>query len=391
MKEFSRAEELRGSLSHSETMDKLMRSVLENDQQLIDEGHVLADGISHGLHSFTPEMLFEQLVKDYRQAKELYGQRLIRQLSGYEPGYVERNIRIPEFRRELKGRLQQSVKSFEDHGLIDKEGKITDEGLTIASLSMTVEELSKLKSKGALGERASKIKGLVGEKADYDAYRSHHRYRDLALKATVKKAIRRGHGRIAKEDLTVHERLDRQRATVIYAIDASGSMKGEKLASAKRAGIALGYKATQKGDRVGVVIFGREVTGEQRPTAELLPLIKVIVAARAARETDIAATIRHAQGLFDNSSGLKHLVLLTDGLQTVGEDPVAAVLEAASSAAACGVTISVIGLRLDEEGELLSRRLVDVGKGTLYLVKSYDDLDLLLIEDYYHATGRSGF
>lgn len=388
VKEFSEAEELQGSLAHSESLDKLMRSVLENDRELIDDGKVLSEGINHGLQSFTPDLLFEQLTTNYKQAEKLYGERFIRELSGYDPSYVERNVRIPEFKRELKERLQRSVKSLQDEGLLDEQGLMTDEGLLVACIAMTAEELERMNRKGVLGERTNKANALEGERSDYDNYHSHHRYRDVALKASIKRTLRRGAAELRKEDLVVHKKESKERATIIYAIDASGSMKGEKLAAAKRAGIALAYKATSKNDAVGCVIFGKEVVKSLPPTKAFLPLVKMMTSARAARETDIAATIGQATTLFGRSNGVRHLVILTDGLQTVGKDPVAHVLEAASKAAGERITISVVGLGLDEEGESLSKKIVDIGKGSLYLVRDYEDIDLLLIEDYYRSTQR---
>ncbi|MBN1275639.1 VWA domain-containing protein [Candidatus Woesearchaeota archaeon] len=384
VKELSKGEELHGKLAHSKEYDKLMRSVLENDKDTVDQGLLLADSINHGLRSFTPDSLFEQLVKDYRQAERLYGERLIRVLSGYEPGYVERNVRVPEFRRELKDRLEQGVSNLESRGLIDKEGSLTELGLTLASVTMVADELERMNRKGVLGERASTARSSAGEKAGYKPFRGE-RYADVALKATIKKALRRGHRSLSKDDLVAYEREDKQRASIIYAIDASGSMKGDKLAAAKRAGIALSFKATRKRDKVGIIVFGREVQREQAPCTDFLALVRTVVEARASTRTDIAATIDRAVQLFGNAREVKHLVLLTDGVQTVGEDPESRVLEAASRAAQSRVTISVVGLSLDGRGESLSRRVVEVGRGTLYLVKDYAGLDALLIEDYYAA------
>lgn len=379
-------EEIQGSLAHSEQLDKLMRSVLENDKDIIPEGTMLSEGISHGLQSFTPDLLFEQFVQNYRQAKNLYGERLIRELSGYDPSYVERNIRIPEFKRELKSKMQQSIKNLQDKGFLNKQGVVTDTGLTVASLAMVSEELDKLNKKGALGERANKASSFEGEKADVSSYKSHHRFKDIALKASIKKSLRRGHTELSKDDLVVHTYESKERATLLYAIDASGSMKGEKLVAAKKAGVALAFKALQKKDKVACLVFGKEIVAEQYPTDDFFSLVKTMLKAQAAKETDIAATIRHATTILENVKGLKHIMLLTDGLQTVGTT--GDVLKVVGEAAAIGITISIVGLSLDNEGETLSKQIVELGKGTLYRVKNYDNLDVMLLEDYYKTTRR---
>ena len=384
VKQFSPGEELDGKLAHSEDADRLMRSVLENDKETIEEGMALSESINQGLQSFSPDLMFEQLTKNYRHAKQLYGERLIRAVSGYDPGYIEKNIRVPEFKRALEDKLQQGIKTLQEKKLIGKDGVMTDLGLTLASISITMEELEKINRKGMLGERTNKARSPTGEKSSYKNYNSE-RYHDLALKASIKKAIRRTHTKLLKEDLLVHEREAKEKATIIYAVDASGSMKGQKIAAAKRAGIALAFKATRKNDDVGMLIFGKHIEAEQAPTKDFLSLIKTIVQARAAAQTDIAATIERAITTLTNVRGVKHLVLLTDGLQTVGKDPAGKVLAAASKAREQGITISVIGLSLDKEGETLLKQIVDVGKGTLYLVKDYEELDVLVLEDYYKA------
>lgn len=386
VKNFDQAEEVEGKLRHSEAYDKLMHSVLENDKDTIEQGQMIQDGMDHGLQSFTPDMMFEQFVNNYKNAKQLYGERLIRELSGYDESYVEKNIRIPEFQRELKERLRQSVKSLKDQGLLGKEGEITDEGIVVATMSMVREELDRMKKKGVFGERANRTKSLTGEKADYREYVSTDRYRDIAVKASAKKAIRRGHRHIGKEDLVVHDHVHTERATIIYAIDASGSMRGEKIAAAKRAGIALAYKAIKKRDKVGCVVFGKEVVSEHAPTQDFMPLVRTMLRARAAKETDIAQTIHHAITMFDSQKGVKHLLLLTDGLHTASGNK--QVLEAASTAYRADITLSIVGLSLDEDGEQLCKQIVDIGRGSLYVVKNYEDLDMVFIEEYYRVRQR---
>ena len=102
LKEFSKAEELSGKLAFQQLEDKLMHSVLENDKKIIDSGKLISDVINQGMSSFTPDLMFEQLVKNYTLAKQIYGESIIRLVSGYEPDYVKKNIGIPEFQRELK-------------------------------------------------------------------------------------------------------------------------------------------------------------------------------------------------------------------------------------------------------------------------------------------------
>ncbi len=101
VKEFSKAEELTGKLAFQQLEDKFMHSVLENDKKIIDSGKLISDAINQGMSSFSPDLMFEQLVKSYTIAKHIYGESIIRLVSGYEPDYVKKNIGIPEFQKEL--------------------------------------------------------------------------------------------------------------------------------------------------------------------------------------------------------------------------------------------------------------------------------------------------
>ena len=73
-------EELTGKLSQQQEENKLMRSVLENDKDTIDKGKLISDSINQGLNSFTPDLIYQQLVKNYSMAKHIFGPSIRRNL-----------------------------------------------------------------------------------------------------------------------------------------------------------------------------------------------------------------------------------------------------------------------------------------------------------------------
>jgi len=81
--------------------DKLMKSVLSNDKKTIDDGKLIAESINQGISAFTPDLAFENITKNFTIAKQLYGEKLIRLLAGYNPNYIAKNLGIPEFQKEL--------------------------------------------------------------------------------------------------------------------------------------------------------------------------------------------------------------------------------------------------------------------------------------------------
>ncbi|MEK6876366.1 MAG: VWA domain-containing protein, partial [Nanoarchaeota archaeon] len=368
-------EEITGKLSTQEVENKLMKSVLENDKETIEKGKLIGDSISQGLSSFTPDLIYQQLVKNYSMARHIYGPSLLKLATGYNPDYIKKNINIPEFQKELRFRIQKNIEKLKEEGLLGKDNEITDKGIELASLVMYFEELNKLVPKGILGEKIHKRASIYGSKEDTRIYKKSDRYKDIAIKKSAKLAIRRGHSNLDKKDLMVYERQSRGQTYIIYALDASGSMKGAKIDACKRAGIALAYKAIDEKDKVGLIVFGSEIKTIVEPTQDFSYLLKSIAAARASRETDIVATLRKAIELFPSEGITKHLILITDALPTIGEEPEKDTLKEVSIARNKGITISLIGINLNEKGKKLAEKIVELGQGKLYIIKGVENVD----------------
>ncbi|MBI2557847.1 VWA domain-containing protein [Candidatus Woesearchaeota archaeon] len=382
-KELSKAEELSGKLAFQQLEDKFMHSVLENDKKVIDSGKLISDAINQGMSSFSPDLMFEQLVKSYLTAKQIYGESIIRLVSGYEPDYIKKNIGIPEFQKELKEKIQQKILELKEEGFLLKDDTLSEKGVELASLVLYFEELDKIVPKGVIGEKASKKTHIYGEKEDSRVYKKGDRYRDIALRKSIKLAIRRGHGDFGGKDLQVYEKQSKGQTYIVYALDASGSMKGKKIEACKKAGIALAYKAITEKDKVGLIVFGSEVKEVIEPTLDFTRLLKEITRIRASKETDIVSTLKKAIELFPSEHITKHLVLMTDALPTKGDEPEKLTLEETSIARSKGITISVIGINLDEKGKKLAEKIVKIGDGRLYVVRNLENVDKIVLEDYY--------
>lgn len=372
---------LSGTLASNPDEQRLMHSLLENEEQSIEDGKLMAEAINQGVGSFTPDLLFQNLVSDYRNAERLYGQTLIRALTEYSPDYVKKNLNIPEFKRTLQQRIEENVNALRERGQLDEQGFITERGMKLASLVLYTEELDNLVSKG-LGRKELKERDTYGEKEEAVPFKKGFRFKDIAMQQSVKTAIRRGHNRVEMRDLRAYERFHKGRIQVIYAMDSSGSMRGEKIATSKRAGIALSFTAIEERNEVGLIVFTNQIEQAIPPTRDFTLLLKELTSIRAGSETDLAKTILHSTELFDKGTCTKHLLILTDAVPTKGKDPRQETLEAASTAHDRGITISVIGIGLDEEAERLARDIIEVGEGRLYKVHSLENLDRVILEDY---------
>lgn len=364
-------------------VERLSKTLLDDDKESFKQGNILNDAMNHNTNSLVPDLMFEKMVKNYKMAEQIYGPKLLRAVSGYSSEQLERNINVPEFQNELKHTIGSTIKSMKKDGLLDKDGTINEEGILLASLVMYADELDKLTPKGMFGEHTHKfIKDPYGMPTESRKFRKGDRFSDIDAGKSVKVALRRGHTKIRTSDLRVQDRVRKGNITVVYAIDASGSMRGRKIEMAKRAGVALGYKATTHNDAVGLVVFSGEIKHELSPTKQFLPLLKTMGAVQAGKETNMKLMLRRVVHMLQHVKGAKHLLVLTDGAPTVGPNPQEATLRQAMVAREAGITISVVGIQLKGDDEEFVRRLADVGGGKVYLVQDVENLDVIVLQDY---------
>lgn len=377
----SEVEKLDGKMYSSPKEERLMHSVLEAEKDKVEDGLLLNEAIDQNLGSFTPDLMFQNMVQNYKAAKKLMGETLIRELTGYTPDYVEKNVNIPEFQNELKSQLYDKVNSMKEKGLINKDGVITQKGLKLASVIMFTDELDSLVSKG-FGKKEIKEKDDYGEKEDAVPFKkSLFKFKNVALKRSIKTAIRRGHETLELQDLRAHEHFRKGRIQVIYGMDSSGSMRGNKIRMSKKAGVALSFKAIEDGNEAGLLVFDSKIKKQIAPTKNFNDLIEELTTIRAGQETDLTKAINTALMMFDKGDHTKHLILLTDGMPTRGKDPGKEAVEAAGIARDQGVTISVVGIGMDKEGEKLIRKITEVAQGKVYFVRDLEKLDAVVLQD----------
>lgn len=376
-------EELTGKLASDPEEKRLMKSVLENDEETISDGRIVTAAINTGISAFTPDMIFDKLVTNYKLAKKIYGESFLREISGYSESQLERNINISEFRQELKKRIKEKTEKMQQEGLLNEEGTMTEKALKLSKIILYTEELDKLAPKGLLGEQKHKKSLHQGTKEDTKRF-AKERYHDIAIRKTIKLATRRQHTTLQKEDLQAFERKSKGRRNIIYALDASGSMKGQKLIECKKAGIALAHKAIQENDKIGLIVFGKETRKKIPPTNNFKELLDSIAQVTAKEKTNIAATIKEAATMFPKEEAAKHLILITDAMPTTGELPEKETLEAAATAADQQITISVIGINLRKEGEEIAKKIAEIGKGRLFAARNINEIDQIVLEDYYN-------
>jgi Mg-chelatase subunit ChlD len=382
--QIEKIESFSGKLSMQFVEDKLMHSILRGDKKKLEHAKLIEESINNSIGGFTPDLMMQQLVQNYHNAKKLYGETILRLLSSYSPDYIEKNLGIPEFQRELRQKLEKNIEALKHEKLLNADGSISEKGEELASLIMYCEELDCIVPKGISGGWIHKKRNVYGSKEDFKEFKKGDRYADLAVKHSVTRAIRRGHKDINERDLVSFERKSKGNVYIVYGLDASSSMKGKKIEAAKKAGIALAYKAISEKDKVGLLVFESEVKDSVAPTTDFSLLLKKIASVRASRQTDFKLMIKNAVDIFPNIAGItKHLVMLTDAMPTVGDNPERDALDSVADARGAGITISIMGVGLEKKGEELAKKITEISGGRFYVVKSLELLDKIILEDYY--------
>jgi Mg-chelatase subunit ChlD len=379
-------DEVSGILSRNDDpeYEKLMNSVLNGDKDALDDGNIVKDSLNQNLSSFSPDLMFEHLTKNFKNTKNIYGESLLQQITGESIDALERNIKFPEYQREIAMKIKKKTLDLKQKKIINSRNEFTEKGFELASLSLYVQELDNLMPKGFFGEHVHKEKSFYGGNEDEKIFKKGDKFRDIAIKRSIDMAIRRGHSEIKKEDLRSFEKQSKGEQYIVYAIDSSGSMKGNKVDVCKKAGVALSYHAIENKDKVGLIVFGEDVKDAIYPTNDFTLLLRTITRIRAAKETNMSDALSESLKLFPHEENItKHLLILTDALPTSGDDPFKETLEQASIARSFGITISIIGINLDKDGEEFAKKIVEIGQGKFYVVSDVDDIDRVVLTDYY--------
>jgi Ca-activated chloride channel family protein len=143
---------------------------------------------------------------------------------------------------------------------------------------------------------------------------------------------------------------------VIFVLDTSGSMEGEKIAQAKDA-LVFVLDHLNAGDRFAIVPFNSAVTTyapELQPASERNAARNYVRGLNAGGSTDIDGALQRALQLADTASGRPQVILfLTDGLPTVGEMEPAHILEDARAHTSTDVRLFPFGVGYDVNSALL--------------------------------------
>lgn len=150
---------------------------------------------------------------------------------------------------------------------------------------------------------------------------------------------------------------------IVFVIDRSGSMSGEKIEMAKEAAKA-GLEMLSSQDYAGVVAFDNEAfwVADLQSAADKGGIAQKISAISEGGGTNLAPGMELAlQALRSSPAKLKHAILLTDGVSTPGP-----FYELATQMAGEKITVSTVAVGEDADGQLLEQ-IAQWGSGRFYL------------------------
>jgi Ca-activated chloride channel family protein len=165
---------------------------------------------------------------------------------------------------------------------------------------------------------------------------------------------------------------------VLFVLDTSGSMRGEKMEQARA---AIDYCVTHlnAGDRFNIVTFGTQVESfREAPVAankESLAAAQEYVEQLIARgRTNISGALEKALAAKATPGRPRIMIFLTDGTPTEGELATDKILERVKQANASGTRIFVMGVGHDVNAHLLDK-LAELTDGSSEYVSPEEEID----------------
>lgn len=178
----------------------------------------------------------------------------------------------------------------------------------------------------------------------------------------------------------------RKDATLIFAIDVSGSMdRGDRLELAKRSLHMLTEQLRQR-DEVGIVTYGDYASVLLEPTngGETRAISDAIDSLRPGGSTYAEAGLRLAYEIAADrvrSGRVTRVILLSDGVANVGDTGPDSILKSVRDYVSEGVTLTTVGFGMGNYNDILMERLANDGDGTYHYVDTAEEARRLFVEN----------
>lgn len=180
---------------------------------------------------------------------------------------------------------------------------------------------------------------------------------------------------------------DRKDATLVFAIDVSGSMdRGNRLGLVKES-LALLVDQLSPRDEVGIVIYGStgRVLLEPADGGEKEAIIEAVDALQPGGSTYAEEGLKLAYQMAADRvqpGRVTRVLLLSDGVANVGETGADSILREIRSYVDQGVTLTTVGFGMGNFNDILMEQLANDGNGTYHYVDTLREARRLFVDNF---------
>ena len=191
--------------------------------------------------------------------------------------------------------------------------------------------------------------------------------------------------RVGLQGKTVSEKA-RKDATLIFAIDVSGSMAREDRLELVKRSLRLLVGELRSADEVGIVIYGDRGSVLLEPTdgGEKSSTMKAIDRLSPGGSTYVEDGLKIAYGLAAERAQpgrVTRVLLLSDGVGNVGRTGADSILEQIREHVDEGVTLTTVGFGMGNYNDILMEQLANDGDGTYHYVDSLTEARRVFVDN----------
>ena len=191
--------------------------------------------------------------------------------------------------------------------------------------------------------------------------------------------------RVGLQGKTVAED-DRQNATLIFAIDVSGSMGREDRLGLVKRSLNLLVDQLRPSDEVGIVIYGDRGSVLLEPTdgGEKITILQAIDRLNPGGSTYVeeGLTLAYRMAAEQVQPGrIARVMLLSDGVGNVGRTGSDSILRQIRSYVDDGVTLTTVGFGMGNYNDILMEQLANDGDGTYHYVDTLTEARRVFVDN----------
>ena len=178
----------------------------------------------------------------------------------------------------------------------------------------------------------------------------------------------------------------RKDATIIFAIDVSGSMGREDRLGLVQRSLALLVDELRPRDSVGIVVYGSNGRVLLRPTdgGERGEIMHAINSLQPGGSTYAEEGLRLAYEMAADevrSGRITRVMLLSDGVGNVGRTSADEILEQIRRYVDRGITLTTVGFGMGNYNDVLMEQLANDGDGTYHYVDTLNEARRVFVDD----------